>query len=81
MKPQQNEKYSGIWKHFKGGTYEVHGLATWSGKENGNVILYSKLNGKELFARHENEWEEMVPYLDGELRPRFVKQEKEISVN
>jgi hypothetical protein len=56
-------------------------LATWSGKENGNVILYSKLNGKELFARHENEWEEMVPYLDGELRPRFVKQEKEISVN
>ena len=66
----------GPWQHYKGGLYQIEGLAF---RENDlePLVLYrawaDPLDGREqvTFARPVREWEESVEY-EGRAVPRFI---------
>jgi hypothetical protein len=62
----------GRYRHYKGGEYEVLGVATHT--ETGErVVVYQALYGeRRLWVRPENMFEEQV-LRDGELVPRFQR--------
>lgn len=62
----------GRWRHYKGGLYEVVGVATHS--ENGErLVVYRPLYGERgLWVRPLGMFRESVE-IDGQRRPRFER--------
>ena len=65
----------GIWRHFKGGLYEVIGLCKHS-ETLEDMVVYRALYGEGgLWVRPASMWLEVVER-DGQTFPRFTLQEK-----
>ncbi len=64
----------GVWDHFKGGVYKVHGRVKWTGDESGEVVLYTSLITGDTFARHVRVWNEIVLWPDNAYRTRFTRR-------
>lgn len=77
----------GIYRHYKGKLYEVHGLAVRSGHEEEDppsrgslVVVYTPMYNREggaaplLTWRTLEEWKEEVQWPDGQRRARFVRE-------
>jgi len=64
----------GVWDHFKGGVYKVHFLASWTGDEGGEVVVYTSLLHGTTHARHVTSWNEIVLWPDSVYRTRFVRR-------
>jgi hypothetical protein len=62
----------GIYKHYKGGLYEVIGLATESDTE-AEVVVYKSVETGRLFTRNKTIFCE-VTEVDGGKVSRFEKQ-------
>ena len=61
----------GIYRHFKGGKYELLGIARHSEKDE-EMVVYRALYGEgKLWVRPLNMWSEMVER-DGKKQMRFV---------
>ncbi|MBE9537637.1 MAG: DUF1653 domain-containing protein [Proteobacteria bacterium] len=61
----------GKYRHFKGGEYEVIGVATHS-ESGGQLVVYRPLYGEGgLWVRPLDMFLETVEH-EGELRPRFM---------
>lgn len=64
---------AGLYKHWKGGLYQVLGLAQHSETEE-RLVIYVALRpgvGPRLFARPLAQWDELMAGPDGPV-PRFV---------
>jgi len=64
----------GRYRHFKGGLYTVHAIATHS-ETNEQLVVYSNTDGKH-FVRPVSMFEETVN-VDGEEKPRFERLDGE----
>jgi hypothetical protein len=62
----------GIYKHCKGGLYEVIGLATESDTE-AEVVVYKSVETGRLFTRNKSIFQEEVE-VEGMRMPRFAQQ-------
>lgn len=66
---------AGIWRHYKGGLYQVLGVAAHSETEERMVVYVSltgiDLPGPRLRVRPLHTWLDVVEWPDGEHRPRF----------
>jgi hypothetical protein len=60
----------GIYKHYKGGLYEVIGLATESDTE-AEVVVYKAVETGRLFTRNKSVFLESVEF-EGKQVPRFM---------
>ncbi len=63
---------TGLWRHFKGNLYRVHGIALHSetGEE---MVVYQALYGQQgLWVRPVSMWQEHVER-DGYSGPRFLR--------
>lgn len=62
----------GLYRHFKGGTYEVEGIALDKGAEDGRwlVIYHSLGDAAARYARPYDQFIETVD-VDGVKKPRF----------
>ncbi len=62
---------SGIYRHYKGGIYEVLTVArhTESGED---LVIYRSVTNQKIWARPLSMWEERVS-VDGESVPRFAR--------
>ena len=64
---------SGIYQHFKGGRYEVIGVARHT-ETNEELVVYRALEGDtDLKVRPLVMFCEEVSYPDGTIGPRFLK--------
>lgn len=60
-----------IYKHYKGGTYEVMTLCTHTETEE-KLVIYRSLNYGSIYARPLSQWFDEIP-LPGILpKPRFA---------
>ncbi len=64
----------GVWDHFKGGVYAVHGRVLWTGPEGGEVVIYTSMVFGTTHARLVSVWNEIVRWPDGAYRTRFVRR-------
>ncbi len=62
----------GLYKHFKGGIYEVLGVAKHS-ETLEDLVVYRHLDNGELWVRPTAMFDEMVE-VDGQLVKRFQEQ-------
>jgi hypothetical protein len=60
----------GIYTHYKGGRYEVIGLATESDTE-AEVVVYKSVETGRLFTRNKSVFLESVKF-EGKQVPRFI---------
>lgn len=60
-----------IYKHYKGGTYQVISLATHT-EQNQILVIYKSLNFGSVYARPIEEWNKLTE--DG--RKRFELEER-----
>ena len=66
----------GIYRHFKGGLYEVLGIARHSETEE-HLVIYRPVTGDGTWwARPRDMFREIVPF-NGDLVPRFQRIESE----
>ena len=63
----------GLYKHFKGGTYEVLATGTSSVDES-KVVIYLNSKG-DVWVRPLESWVQNVIWPDGLVRSRFVKSD------
>lgn len=68
------EPAPGIYRHFKGGRYEVVGIARHSESEDAMVVYRALYGEGGLWVRPLTLWNETVER-DGHLGPRFVPDE------
>ena len=62
----------GLWRHFKGNLYRVHGIALHS-ETCEEMVVYQALYGEQgLWVRPAAMWNEQVER-DGYSGPRFVR--------
>ena len=60
-----------IYKHYKGGTYQIISMATHT--ETGEIlVVYKSLNFGSVYVRHYNIWNELIE--DGERRFTLVSE-------
>jgi hypothetical protein len=65
-------KGSQVYRHFKGGRYElVSDMATIEGTKD-PVVVYRSLQDTRVWVRPISSWQEVVTWPDGALRPRFT---------
>ena len=62
---------AGRWRHFKGGEYEVLGIAKHSETRNPMVVYRAKYGDGGLWTRPAEMWNETVTR-DGKTFPRFT---------
>jgi hypothetical protein len=62
---------NGIYRHFKGGSYQVIEVATDS-ETSAFIVLYRNLGTGAPWSRAAKMWNEFVKWPDGEMRSRFV---------
>ena len=62
----------GSYKHFKGGIYEVVGVAKQSENPAEELVIYKREKDGTLWARPASMWSEHVER-DGYSGPRFTK--------
>ncbi len=62
---------SGIYRHFKGNEYEVHGVATHSETQEALVVYTPQYGERELWARPLSMFTQEVER-DGKVQPRFT---------
>lgn len=60
----------GIYQHFKGGMYEVLGIATHSETDE-EMVVYRSLKNNSLWVRPKKMWEEKIKR-EGKTYQRFV---------
>jgi hypothetical protein len=71
----QFELKAGLYKHYKGGMYQVLGVAQHSESDELLVIyvsLNTDLTGPRLRARPISMWNEHVRWPDGSVTSRFI---------
>jgi hypothetical protein len=61
----------GIWRHYRGGYYEVLVVAVHAGTAEHFVIYRSPLNRRVTWARSAKEFLEEVEFYPGSMVPRF----------
>jgi hypothetical protein len=70
----------GIYDHFKGGIYDVHGFSGWSSGHGELVVEYQSMLFATKHTRFASEWCECVQWPDGEYRSRYVYRSKDLTV-
>lgn len=60
----------GIYRHFKGGMYEVLGIAIHSETEE-EMVIYRCLKNNSLWVRPKKMWEEKIER-EGKIYQRFI---------
>ncbi len=60
----------GIYRHFKGGMYEVLGIAIHSETEE-EMVIYRSLKNNSLWVRPKKMWEEKIER-EGKIYQRFI---------
>lgn len=60
----------GIYSHFKGGMYEVLGIAIHSETEE-EMVIYRSLKNNSLWVRPKKMWEEKIER-EGKIYQRFI---------
>ncbi len=75
MKAFQYNVRPGRYRHFKGGEYEVLGMAHHSETEEELVVYRPLYNDSGLWVRPAAMWCETVER-DGRIRPRFARIEE-----
>lgn len=60
----------GIYRHFKGGMYEVLGIAIHSETEE-KMVIYRSLKNNSLWVRPKKMWEEKIER-EGKIYQRFI---------
>lgn len=69
------ELKAGLYRHYKGGTYQALGVAQHSESDELLVVYVSldeSLPGPRLRARPVSMWNELVRWPDGATMPRFA---------
>lgn len=69
----QQEIRPGRYRHFKGGEYEVLGMATHSETLEPMVVYRALYGERGLWVRPASMWNELVER-DGAARPRFTPE-------
>lgn len=69
----QQEIRPGRYRHFKGGEYEVLGMATHSETLEPMVVYRALYGERGLWVRPASMWNELVER-DGAVRPRFTPE-------
>lgn len=62
-----------VFDHYKGGVYQTRGLARSTDTKD-VLVIYGSLGPGGLWARPLAEWNDLVTWPDGVLRPRFVSR-------
>lgn len=60
----------GIYRHFKGGMYEVLGIVIHSETEE-EMVIYRSLKNNSLWVRPKKMWEEKIER-EGKIYQRFI---------
>lgn len=66
---------SGLYRHYKGGVYQLIGLAAHSETGEALVVYVSldaSLPGFRMRVRPRSLWDDDVEWPDGNTRPRFI---------
>nr|AIA91019.1 DUF1653 [uncultured Ruminococcus sp.] len=69
-----SEPEPGIWRHFKGGRYELIGVARHSETDEPHVVYRPLYGSGGLWVRPLLMWTELVDR-DGYRGPRFVRED------
>lgn len=71
--PDPDVPVPGVYRHFKGGRYEVLGTARHTGTDE-TVVMYRALGGAQWWVRPLSQWMERVVDGDGHGWPRFARE-------
>lgn len=66
------EVKTGIWRHYKGGIYEVLCCSTHTETGETMVVYQSRYGDRRVWTRPVSMWEEVIPGTDGVKRFTFV---------
>jgi hypothetical protein len=61
----------GLYRHYKGGLYQAHGLAVEEATLR-PVVMYTHLGDALTWTRPLESWQQIVNWPNGASRPRFV---------
>lgn len=67
----------GSYRHHNGGRYQVLfvALESTNGREDRRTVVYVSLSTGKIRVREETEFDAPVPWPDGRVMPRFVRED------